>query len=291
MTASNVFSHPSDGANPVLQDVQGYGDTRGVALKIAGVKGVQMPLKLLEKSGGIQTVAATGDMGVFLPPDAKGTHMSRFVIQMADWSRDKVVSLNFDHWLSDMAEQLGSTVAYLNLGFTYFIEKAAPVTGLSAPMAYECQFYSELDTTTQTYGFWLGLTMPIATLCPCSKEISKYGAHNQRALLKVKLNVDTTTDHRMLWLEDLVTALDETASCPVYPVLKRADEKYVTERQYDNPKFVEDVARDATLFLREAIGVSGFQVEVEALESIHGHNAWAFNEETFQHPAYPLGMR
>lgn len=274
----------------ILQDVQGYGDTRGVALNIAGVKGVKMPLKVLEKSGSVQTVAATADMGVFLPKESKGTHMSRFVIQMAEWSKDKVVSLNFDQWLADMSERLGSDTSYLRLRFQYFVEKAAPVTKLAAPMAYDCQFYSERNQKVNRYDFWLGLTMPIATLCPCSKEISKYGAHNQRALLKIQLNVDTTTEHQMLWLEDLITQLDETATCPVYPVLKREDEKYVTERQYENPKFVEDVVRDATLLLQQTGGVTGFRIEVEALESIHGHNAWAFNEENFQLPSYPIGI-
>ncbi len=265
-----------------LDDVQGYADTRGVALKQAGVKQVDMPLSLMEKSGGIQSIKARVSLGVHLEKESKGTHMSRFIIQLTEWSRDKVITLNFKDLLEETMTRLDSKAAHMKMDFAYFIDKKAPVTHYSAPMAFPCSFQASLIRTSEkklSHQLVLGVTVPVATLCPCSKEISDYGAHNQRAEIRAHLVLDTTTDHQMVWIEDVVAALEECASCPVYPVLKRLDEKYVTERQYDNPKFVEDVVRDATLVLREYPGVLGFSIEVEALESIHGHNAYAFHEE------------
>ena len=263
-----------------LADIQALNDTRGVALKTAGVRGVVMPMRLLEKSGGVQAVSATIAMGVDLPEADKGTHMSRFIIQLAEWSRERILSLNLHELLDETRGLLNARQASLDMQFAYAIEKAAPVTGLKAPMTYRCSFRARATDTT--YTMTLGITVPIATLCPCSKAISDYGAHNQRADIRVEVMIDTKTDHRMVWLEDLVTLLEACGSCPVYPVLKRADEKYVTERQYDNPKFVEDVAREAILALRDMAGITGFSIEVEALESIHGHNAWAAHTENFR---------
>ncbi len=272
-----------------LDDVQGYSDHRGVALKQAGVKRVDMPLRLLEKNGGVQSVSARVSLGVHLEKEAKGTHMSRFIIQLTEWSRDKVITLNFKKLLEETMNRLNSSAAHMEMTFSYFIDKKAPVTHYSAPMAFPCSFQAvalqdkDLNTSKASirHQLILGITVPVATLCPCSKEISDYGAHNQRAEIKVRLFLDTDTEHQMVWIEDVIAALEECASCPVYPVLKRLDEKYVTERQYDNPKFVEDVVRDATLVLREFPGVQGFSIEVEALESIHGHNAYAFHEENY----------
>ena len=277
-----------------LDDVQGYADTRGIALKIAGVKNVQLPMRLLQKDGGVQTVNTTASMGVHLPASDKGTHMSRFIIQLAEWSENRVMTLNFRGLLNETCELLGSSAASLDLAFMYFLDKKAPVTDYSAPMGFQCSIETCLEKSTQSpaqdYQMVLGVTVPIATLCPCSKEISDYGAHNQRAEIRAKLRLDkdhTVSENphapepEMVWFEDIIAGLEQCASCPVYPVLKRLDEKYVTERQYDNPKFVEDVVRDATLLLRNYPGIAGFQLEVEALESIHGHNAWAVHDENF----------
>lgn len=281
-----------------LLDVQAYQDERGVALARAGVRDVVLPFRLLQKDGHIQTVTARAALGTYLPASAKGAHMSRFIIQMAEWSRHQTLSLNFKALLRETMTRQDAAAATLDLQFPYFIEKKAPVSDFSAPMAYRCAFYGRLQQhpgQACSYQLILGLTVPVATLCPCSKAISDYGAHNQRAEIRVLAVMDTDNeapdglahdDHPMVWIEDLVQALEQCASCPVYPVLKREDEKYVTERQYDNPKFVEDVAREAILLLRGFPGVAGFAVEVEALESIHGHNAWAGHEEDFlpQHP-------
>jgi GTP cyclohydrolase IB len=238
---------------------------------------VDMPLTVLQKDGTTQTVSARVRMSVGLQAENKGTHMSRFIMQLSEWSRNNTFSVNFDEFLQEMQHRLEAPTSEISVAFRYFMEKAAPVTKLSAPMGYDCTFLGQLHGTH--YQFTLGVTVPISTLCPCSKTISDYGAHNQRAEIRVKLLIDSQENHALVWIEDLITALDECASCPVYPLLKRADEKWVTERQYDNPKFVEDVIRDATLVLRNYPGVQGFELEVEALESIHGHNAWAFHSE------------
>lgn len=273
------MTQPADKATTRLHDVQGFSDERGVALQKVGVKGVEMPIRLLQKDGGTQSVSARAAMGVYLSHELKGTHMSRFVIQLTEWSRDKVFSLNFREMLDDTLHRLDSDAAYMDLEFFYFLDKKSPVTNHVAPMGYKGSFHAFLNR--QEYHLILGVTVPISTLCPCSKAISDYGAHNQRADLRVQVVVDTEAPNPVVWIEDLVAALEECASCPVYPILKRPDEKYVTERQYDNPKFVEDVVRDATLMLREFPAVRGFAIECEALESIHAHNAWAYHEENF----------
>lgn len=273
----------------LLEDVQGNADTRGIALKTAGVSKVTMPLKVLQKDARIQTVHATTDMGVFLPADQKGTHMSRFIILLNQWSQEHILTANLHTVLSAVKKELKSSQATIRFQFPFFINKKAPVTNHCAPMEHHIEIrgnMNETDTLTSV----LGITFPIATLCPCSKAISDYGAHNQRAELRVKLlldNTQITTDQTpMLWIEDVVEKLDEAASCPVYPILKRTDEKYVTERQYDNPKFVEDVVRDGSLILNELPAIQGYTIEVEALESIHGHNAFAYQEHQWPYPRY-----
>lgn len=262
-----------------IQDVQAYADRRGVALKAVGIKGFTFPLKLARADGTSQQVSAKALMGVYLAPELKGTHMSRFIIQLGEWSAAGAQRLCGRALLEENLQRMGSDSSYLDLAFTYFIQKKAPVTDFYGPLPVDCV----LQAVVQQQGDLLrcqqilGLKIPIATLCPCSKEISDYGAHNQRADLRVRLLLEDAP----VWIEELVPQLEECASCPVYPILKRLDEKYVTERQYDNPKFVEDVVRDATLLLRDYPGVRGFSIEVEALESIHAHNAWTYHEENF----------
>lgn len=260
-----------------LLDVQGLQDVRGIAIQQVGVKEVAMPMGVLQKDGKIQRVAASARLSVGLPGEFKGTHMSRFIIQLTEWSREKVLSLNLREFLLETMERLQVSAAQTEIKFSYFIEKKAPVSELSAPMAYECTFKGQM--TGNDCQLVLGLMVPIATLCPCSKAISDYGAHNQRAELRAQVLIDTEIEHPLVWIEDLVTTLEECSSCPVYPLVKREDEKYMTERAYDNPKFVEDVIRDSIAALRNYPGINGFSVEVEALESIHGHNAWAYHTE------------
>jgi GTP cyclohydrolase IB len=271
-------SSPSASPMP-LEDVQARPDERAVALHAAGVSHVKMPLTLVQKDGNQQRVTATVAMTVDVPATQKGTHMSRFVIQLNEWSRGKVFSLYLNEFLLELAQRLESNTAAIDLSFDYFVEKQAPVTQASAPMAYPCRLVAQVtDAKTQAPQFKTRMQVQaaIATLCPCSKAISDFGAHNQRALITTDVMLSPNPDNRpLLWIEDLVALSDEAASCPVYPLLKRADEKWVTERQYNNPKFVEDVCRDASVALRQHQAVAGFRVRVEALESIHEHNAYA----------------
>lgn len=276
MTQSNPESFST------LLDVQGLADQRGVTLNQVGVKNVEIPMQVLQKDGKTQSVQAVATMSVGLPAEFKGTHMSRFVIQLSEWSQNKTFSLDLREFLIEAKQRLEAPSAFIELKFRYFMEKAAPVSGMSAPMAYECVFKGSLNEQDQ-YRLILSLMVPCATLCPCSKAISDYGAHNQRAEIRADIIIDTTTDHRVVWIEDLVAGFEAASSCPVYPLIKRVDEKFITEKAYDNPKFVEDVIRESTLFLRDFRGVSGFSLSVEALESIHAHNAWAAHAENYLH--------
>jgi GTP cyclohydrolase I len=273
----------SNSAAP-LPDMQHSIDTRGIGLWKVGVRQVEIPLRVQRRDGEIQTVNAVTSMGVDCEKSSKGVNMSRFMVQLVQWSRSHVFGLDLKDFLHDMRTLLEADSAHCEMSFRYFIEKAAPVTGLTAPMAITASFDGSLvpdGEGGETYSLIVGVEMPIANCCPCSKAISEYGAHNQRTFLRAKVRVDVSPGYHKVWIEDLVEKLEEAASCPVFPVLKRQDEKWVTEKQYDNPKFVEDVIRDATLILRKVPGVLGFSLEVEALESIHGHNAWAAHKENF----------
>lgn len=273
----------SNSAAP-LPDMQHSIDTRGIGLWKVGVRQVEIPLRVQRRDGEIQTVNAVTSMGVDCEKSSKGVNMSRFMVQLVQWSRSHVFGLDLKDFLHDMRTLLEADSAHCEMSFRYFIEKAAPVTGLTAPMAITASFDGSLvpdGEGGETYSLIVGVEIPIANCCPCSKAISEYGAHNQRTFLRAKVRVDVSPGCHKVWIEDLVERLEEAASCPVFPVLKRQDEKWVTEKQYDNPKFVEDVIRDATLILRKVPGVLGFSLEVEALESIHGHNAWAAHKENF----------
>jgi GTP cyclohydrolase IB len=270
----------SDSCKPVLLDVQGLVDTRGIALQNAGIKNVMMPMQIVQKNAAKQWVQACVSISVGLSAEEKGTHMSRFVTQLSQWQQRPVFSLALSDFLRETRQRLSSQSAYIAIAFQYFIDKASPVSQLSSPMAYSCVLKASIDSNDlcQTV---LSLAVPCATLCPCSKAISDYGAHNQRAEIRADLLLDSTENHHEIWIEDLVEGLENASSCPVYPLIKRVDEKFITEKAYDNPKFVEDVARDAILFIRHCDAVTGFQLEVEAFESIHAHNAWARHTENF----------
>lgn len=263
-----------------LLDVQNLADERGVDLNWVGIRNVEIPITVLEKSGGKQQVAAMAGLSVGLSRKFKGTHMSRFVEQLAEWSKSHVLTLDLKDFLVDTKQRLNAPTATLTLAFRYFMEKKSPATDNSAPMAYGCHFEGVLNENDE-YRLVLSVTVPVTTLCPCSKEISDYGAHNQRSEIRARVAIDPTQAHRVVWLEDLIESLEKTASCPVYPLLKRPDEKFVTEWAYNHPKFVEDVIRESTLLLRDAEGVTGFSLEVEAFESIHAHNAFAIHSENF----------
>ena len=260
-----------------MKDVQNQTDSRGVEIQKVGIKNFELPILIQRKDAEDKVIYASATCGVSLPAHYKGTHMSRFVEVLNEWREKK--SLDIKSCVQAMVERLEAKSAYLKFDFKYFIDKKSPITGIAAPMCYDCFFEGVLDNYNEEdeeYRFFLGVKVPVTTLCPCSKEISKYGAHNQRAIISVKV---TYPEDKHIWLEELVSSIEKTASSELYPLLKREDEKFVTEYAYDNPKFVEDVLRDVVLLLRNNDKIDSFEVECESIESIHNHSAWAYQQE------------
>lgn len=251
-----------------LVDVQASADRRRVAIDRVGVKEVVYPLKLKTKAGGEQTTVARINMYVALPHHKKGTHMSRFLEVLNEHHCEPITPDRIPEITEAIRERLLAEEAHFEARFTYFIEKHAPVTGQAGLMDYEVTF--ECTTNERGSDFVLGVAAPATSLCPCSKEISEYGAHNQRCRIGARVRTEGT-----MWIEDLVTLLEDAASHPVYAVLKRPDEKYVTEKAYDNPKFVEDIIRDLAVSLDADGRVIAYDISSENFESIHSHNAYA----------------
>lgn len=262
-----------------MKDVQNTVDQRGIAIQKVGVSEIHLPFLIKTKAGALQSVLAKIKLSVELHQDYRGTHMSRFIEILSEWSQKPVSSREMEAILHDTLGRLGADKAYLEFRFKYFIEKVAPVSRLKSVLDYDCLFSASLEKE-QPIDFYMGVAVPFTSLCPCSKEISAYGAHNQRGLMSVKLKQESGN---FIWIEDLVALMEAQGSCPVYPLLKREDEKFVTERAYDNPKFVEDVLRDLVLALRGLQGIAWFEVECENYESIHNHSAYASHTETIKH--------
>lgn len=260
-----------------LKDVQNLKDHRGIDIQKVGVRNVEVPLIIQRKKNeDQQIVSAKARMSVSLPRDYKGTHMSRFIEILTEWGQKNLLGVDIKGCLVEIIDKLDAESAELKFEFKYFIDKIAPVSGLACPMGYDCSFEGELINKTN-YRFILGVNVPVTTVCPCSKEISDYGAHNQRTLVKVRISYDPDS---IVWIEDLIDIIEKCGSSPVYPLLKRDDEKYVTEYAYNNPKFVEDVLRDTVSRLKEINIIDWFEVDCEAFESIHNHSAWAYQEES-----------
>lgn len=262
-----------------MLDVQNQCDKRGIDIQKVGIKGLELPLIIQRKNAEDITIYSSATASVSLPAHYKGTHMSRFVEILNEWRLNHNLGLDIKGCVETIIQRLNAKSGYLKFDFKYFIDKKSPVTNISAPMCYDCSFEGILDNygeEDEEYRFYLGVKVPITTLCPCSKEISDNGAHNQRALVSVKI---TYPEDEHIWLEDLVKDIEQCASCELYPLLKREDEKYVTEHAYNNPKFVEDILRDVVLVLRENPIIDSFEVECESLESIHNHSAWAYQQE------------
>ncbi len=255
-------------------DIQKQKDDREIDLQKVGVKGVEVPLVMQRKyplgQKNTQVVYAKAKMSVSLPHHYKGTHMSRFIEILNDFRQKNLLGVDIKSVLVEMRKKLIAQSAYLRFDFKYFIEKPAPVSKLKSQMCYDCYFEGVLEG--DDYKFYLGAKVPVTTLCPCSKEISNNGAHNQRALVSVKVSYP---EEEHIWIEDLIKEIEGCASCELYSLLKREDEKYVTENAYDNPKFVEDVIRDVVLKLQNNEIINYWEVEIEAFESIHNHSAWA----------------
>lgn len=264
-----------------LPDVQQNKDDRGIELDSVGIRNVSIPFKLQASNAEVFTLVAKVSVGVGLAKELKGTHMSRFMSLFSEFASSPLKSLNIQPLLSQICERLESPTSNLHIGIDYPLTKAAPVTGLEAPVAYSCSLIGTLDEVTGKKNLIFNVKIPSANLCPCSKAISEYGAHNQRLMIDVSVSIDPSLECPTHWVENLIFAVEEAGSCPLFPILKRADEKYVTERQYDNPKFVEDVVRDAAKILQDFPGILGFKVSAEALESIHAHNAWASYSSNF----------
>lgn len=257
-----------------MKDIQNLKDERNVDIQKVGIKHLELPLIIQRKNSSNQVVYSKAKVNVSLPRDYKGTHMSRFVEVLTEWRNKNLLGVDIKGCLEEIIKRLEAKSGELEFRFKYFVEKQSPVTALSSPMSYDCIFKGQIDSGG--YKFILGVEVPVTTLCPCSKEISDNGAHNQRAFIRVRVSYD---EDKHIWIEDLVDMVESCASCPVYPLLKREDEKFVTEKAYSNPKFVEDVLRDVVVKLRQDKIITEFEVECEAFESIHNHSAWAYQHE------------
>ena len=259
---------PTDLAIP---DVQSSADSRRIAINKVGIKSIRHPVKVADKAGGVQHTVAMFNMYVGLPHNFKGTHMSRFIAILNDNEREISVE-NFEPMLRAMVERLEAETGHVEMSFPYFINKTAPVSGVQSLMDYEVSFIGSIREGG-VYEFTMKVVVPVTSLCPCSKKISAYGAHNQRSHITLR-----ATLRGDLGLRELVRMAEEEASCEVFGLLKRPDEKWVTERAYDNPKFVEDLVRDIALRLRADARIAAWSVQSENFESIHNHSAYALIE-------------
>lgn len=252
---------------PSMPDVQAASDRRNLSIDRVGVKDITYPIRLATREGGEQTTVAKVNMYVALPHYQKGTHMSRFLEVLNDHTGEPLTPARIPILTRAICARLNAEVAHFEARFTYFIKKPAPVTGHPGLMDYEVAFEC---TANGEEDFVMTVAAPATSLCPCSKEISIYGAHNQRCRIAAKLRFNG-----MMWIEDVVELLEKAASCPVFAVLKRPDEKWVTEKAFENPKFVEDIVRDLALGLEADTRVTWFSINSENFESIHNHNAYA----------------
>lgn len=258
----------------ILIDTQSKADRRKVPLQRVGVKNVEVPFQIKALENGHQTVLANVTLTADLPHYFKGTHMSRFIEILEEWRNRPVSGPEVKAILQQTKSVLKAEMAHVDIRFKYFIEKKAPVSGLKSVLGYLSSFYGDLNGGD--FDFRLGVEVPISTVCPCSKEIADIGAHNQRAVVRAKVKF---AHGKFVWIEELVRVLEQRGSAEVYPLLKREDEKYVTEQAFSNPKFVEDVVRDSVLALRKDNRLRWFEVECEAEESIHQHSSFASEAE------------
>jgi GTP cyclohydrolase I len=257
-----------------LADVQNHTDDRGVSLDQVGVRDLKYPITVLDRNDETQQTVAEVSMSVGLPHHFKGTHMSRFV-EVLNAYRGEFTMHTMPDLLQTLRDRLEAEQARIEVEFPYFMERTAPVTEKKALMDYECSFIGEVNGTGSS--FTLGVCVPVTSLCPCSKEISDEGAHNQRGHVNIQVRSvrKDNGDPKMIWIEELVDMAESSASAPLYPLLKRPDERHVTMQAYQNPAFVEDITRDMAVQLKENERVAWFHLQVENFESIHNHNAFA----------------
>ncbi len=255
-----------------MRDVQSEYDKRNVAIDKVGISCLSWPIQVLDRLNGTQETVASVSLSVFLPRDYRGTHMSRFIEVLGE-QENQVTFHNMENLLKMLQKRLNADEAHADFGFPYFITKKAPVSGALGRMRYDVRFMAELKG--DKFDLITELSAPIQTLCPCSKEISDYGAHNQRAHAKIAVRMKT-----FVWLEELAETADSCASAPVYSLLKREDEKAVTERAYDNPRFVEDSVRELSIAMENDSRITWYSVSVTSHESIHNHDAFASVERS-----------
>lgn len=267
MTQAKPLKHPSV---HTIEDVQNKPDTRQLAINKVGIKDIRHPVRVKDRSCGEQHTVANFNMYVDLPHNFKGTHMSRF-IEILNAHEQEIGVESFQVMLSEMRERLEAESGHIEMSFPYFVNKKAPVSGVESLLDYEVSLIGEI--TSEQTNMSIQVVVPVTSLCPCSKSISAYGAHNQRSHVTVSAR---TRD--FVWIEELIDLVESEASCELYGLLKRPDEKYVTERAYDNPKFVEDMVRDVAARLNKDERIVAYSVASENFESIHNHSAYALIE-------------
>ena len=250
-----------------IPDVQSTPDTRQLAIDRVGIKSIRHPARIQERDGGVQHTIAIFNMYVGLPHHFKGTHMSRFV-EILNAHEREISPDTFRTMLREMVKKLEAESGHIEMAFPYFVAKKAPVSGVSSLMDYEVTFLGEIVDGREV--FTLKVQVPVTSLCPCSKKISERGAHNQRSHVTIAARIN-----KFVWIEELIDLAENEASCELYGLLKRPDEKFVTENAYDNPKFVEDMVRDIAAKLNADPRIEGYVVESENFESIHNHSAYA----------------
>lgn len=256
--------------NGPMKDIQSTFDSRGIGIDKVGIKNIKYPIVVLDRANRVQHTIANINMYVDLPKQFKGTHMSRFV-EILNEHRGNINIRDYPNILDKMQKRFNAKSAHLEIEFPYFIGKRAPVTQAHSLMEYNCKFIGVKNGDGTD--FILMVSVPVLTLCPCSREISRYGAHNQRSFVTVHLRFKG-----LVWIEEIVEVVEGSASGQLYSLLKRPDEKYITEYAYDNPMFVEDVVREVAQRLKKNKKIISFSVEAENLESIHNHNVYAYVE-------------
>jgi GTP cyclohydrolase I len=257
-----------------MDDVQNHADARGIPLDQVGVTDLRYPIVVLDRRNENQHTIGHFTMSVNLPHQFKGTHMSRF-IEVLNQHHGEFTVRTLPAMLGELKQRLDAASARIKVSFPYFLEKAAPTTGAKALMDYQCSFVGELNGEADD--FVVAIDVPVTSLCPCSKSISDYGAHNQRGIISLEVRSvrDRSGSPQFIWIEELIDLAERSASAPVYPLLKRADERHVTMQAYDNPVFVEDIVRNIALRLQGDERVSWFKVSAVNHESIHNHSAFA----------------
>ncbi len=253
-----------------IADMHRSQDTRQIPVNKVGIKDILHPVRIMGRSGEEQHTVARFNMYVNVLHNFKGTHMFRFVEILMGHEREITVA-SFKAMLAEMVERLEASEGHINMTFPFFVNKSAPVSGIKSLLNYDVSLHGELlDGLAR---LWVKVVVPVTSLCPCSKSIARYGAHNQRAHVTLAVRTED-----MIWIEELIELVEGEASCELYGLLKRADEKYVTERAYDNPKFVEDTVRDIAVKLNADARILAYAVESENFESIHNHSAYAMVE-------------